>query len=291
MPWNYLEKIINDGTQEPYSKDLVEAKSEYHKTAGEIYEDDKAYETRMALFLEWYLFDRILAGTETTQLDRLIELNQSIWDEDYLEACKGFTGNIFGIFIVKKIRDKEVTVLNLFDAMTYTVKEQDGKMMFDKNDIFQARLLPYQDALYFTRNFCFHPRDARKFIENEIRDAIKEQTASKSEIKKLNSSIETLHKRLKKNREKLEKFRNKIESVSNEAKRAKLIVEEQNMLGACAQLEQEIGSFEYKKERIEIEKIKIEGRTVNCQLAHRLGYMQLKWERSRQIDLKDIYTS
>ena len=36
-------------------------------------------------------------------------------------------------------------------------------------------------------------------------------------------------------------------------------------------------------------KIKIEGRQIRNNMIHKLSYMNLKWERSRQIDLHDIY--
>jgi hypothetical protein len=37
------------------------------------------------------------------------------------------------------------------------------------------------------------------------------------------------------------------------------------------------------------EKMKIEGRRLISELINKLAYMNLKWERSRQIDVSDIY--
>ena len=40
---------------------------------------------------------------------------------------------------------------------------------------------------------------------------------------------------------------------------------------------------------LKLEKIKIEGRRLISELINKLAYMNLKWERSRQIDISDIY--
>ena len=54
-----LEQLFEFVAQHSPSEQILMAKKEYQKTTGEIYEDDKSYDNRMALFLEWYIFDRI----------------------------------------------------------------------------------------------------------------------------------------------------------------------------------------------------------------------------------------
>ena len=44
-----------------------------------------------------------------------------------------------------------------------------------------------------------------------------------------------------------------------------------------------------KINRLKIETIKIEGRNLISELINKLAYMNLKWERSRQIEISDIY--
>ena len=44
-----------------------------------------------------------------------------------------------------------------------------------------------------------------------------------------------------------------------------------------------------KINRLKIETIKFEGRNLVLELINKLAYMNLKWERSRQIEISDIY--
>ena len=53
-----FDRLIQEITQNQDSDDILTARKDYQKRAGEIYEDDKSYEARMGLFLEWYVFDR-----------------------------------------------------------------------------------------------------------------------------------------------------------------------------------------------------------------------------------------
>ena len=54
----YLEQLIAFATAEARKPDLLTAKAEYFERTGEIFEDDKQFEMRMASFLDYYLFDR-----------------------------------------------------------------------------------------------------------------------------------------------------------------------------------------------------------------------------------------
>ena len=40
---------------------------------------------------------------------------------------------------------------------------------FNPEELFEARLIPTGDTWVFTRGFCFHPENAKKFILNEVK--------------------------------------------------------------------------------------------------------------------------
>ena len=83
-----LEQLFEFVAQHIASEKIMMAKKEYQKTTGEIYEDDKSYNSRMALFLEWYLLDQYEPGTRQTVLENIIEDNSSSWTPDRLESYK-----------------------------------------------------------------------------------------------------------------------------------------------------------------------------------------------------------
>ena len=56
----------------------------------------------MALFLEWYLLDNYIPGTQNTILENMIEENHLTWEQSHLEACQDITNNIQALFEVRK---------------------------------------------------------------------------------------------------------------------------------------------------------------------------------------------
>ena len=93
-----LEKLFEFIAQHIPAEQIMQAKKEYQKTSGESYEDDRSYNTRMALFLEWYLLDNYIPGTQNTILENIIEENHHTWDQIHLEACQDITNNIQALF-------------------------------------------------------------------------------------------------------------------------------------------------------------------------------------------------
>ena len=80
-----LEQLFEFAAKDIPSNQILEAKKAYQKETGEIYEDDNSYNSRMALFLEWYLFDDYIVEKAQTPLETLIEENPDAWDSEKLE--------------------------------------------------------------------------------------------------------------------------------------------------------------------------------------------------------------
>ncbi len=284
-----LEQLFEFVAQHIPSEQIMMAKKEYQKTTGEIYEDDKSYNSRMALFLEWYLLDQYEPGTRQTVLENIIEENSSSWTLDRREACKDISNNIQALFEIKKVRDNSVTVLDLFRDEKYLVEEEDSKLAFRKNDIFQGRIVPHNDKYFFTGYFCFHPNKTQRYIKGEAKKFYLLQRSWKKELTKLEKESSKFQKLYLKNAVSIEKIKTKIERTDSGTKRDKLtgkllgLEEDKIKIEASSQQTgKEIG-------HLKPEKMKIEGRRLISELINKLAYMNLKWERSRQIDVSDIY--
>jgi len=284
-----LEQLFEFVAQHIPSEQIMMAKKEYQKTTGEIYEDDKSYNSRMALFLEWYLLDQYEPGTRQTVLENIIEDNSSSWTPDRLESYKDVSKNIQALFEIKKVRDNSVTVLDLFTDEKYQIEEEDSKIAFRKNDIFQGRIVPHNDKYFFTGYFCFHPNKTQRYIKGEAKKFYLLQRSWKKELTKLEKESSKFQKLYLKNAVSIEKIKTKIERTDSGTKRDKLTgkllgMEEDNIKieASSQQTGKEIG-------HLKLEKMKIEGRRLISELINKLAYMNLKWERSRQIDVSDIY--
>ena len=63
----YLDQLIAFASHEERKPDLLAAKAEYFQRTGEVFEDDKQFEMRMASFLDHYLFDIPRTGREEAE--------------------------------------------------------------------------------------------------------------------------------------------------------------------------------------------------------------------------------
>ena len=284
-----LNNLISIATSSDYSKDIVEARNEYQLIAGNIFEDDKSYENRMALFLEWYIFDRISSKTNQTLLETLIKNNKETWSSATLKNMENFKNNIHGLFLIKKIREHSIKIVNLFNDQLYEAKESMAKLLFNKNGIFEGRLVLFENAYYFTGNYCIHPEKSKKFI--------------KKEVKQVNKAIHDNVKELKELTKKLDRKKNQLNDQNILIEKKKIILQKTNSVDKIEKLKTVLDDLENMRSSLEESRSSMEtvvnnfnseiiihkNKLIKNQLIQKLAYMQLAWERSRMIDLNDIY--
>ena len=283
-----LENLIKAVTNTPYSENLLAASQEYNQYNGDIFDDDKSYENRMSLFLEWYIFEYIDPTSDKTVLELIIKNDKKI-PPDILKTISSFVSNVHALFIIKKLKKKSVRVLNLFNNEQYDVVEPLEKFNFCKNSIFEGRLLSYKNSYYFTGIFCFHPDGSKIFIKNEIK---KNLTIEKSNINILNDKKKKLSaetKKLNKTIVDIKKIQLKLKCSKSDKKKIELKLKLSKMESikvfyedSCSSLTKEISLF--SKEKI------IHGKKLNqTLLMFKLSSMKLLFERSRNIQINDIY--
>ena len=283
-----IEYLIKIATNPPYSNNLLAARQEYQKYAGDIFDDDKSYENQMALFLEWYIFDRIEPAHDQTVLELIINDGKGE-TLDPLKNINEFISHIHGLFIIKKIKDHSVKAINLFGNKQYDVVEPSGKLYFSKNSIFEGRLLTYENSYYFTGNFCFHPEGSKKFIKSEIKKIFSLQKINVKELKLQNIKLKNENKKLNKTISLIEKLQEKIQRLNSEKK----TLEIKNDLSELESIkEKQEENYSLLKQKINIfthEKIIRERQSIQTRLMLKLSSMRLLLERSRNIEVKDIY--
>ena len=282
-----LEHLIKIATDAPFSNDLLVARKEYQKYAGDIFEDDKSYENQMALFLEWYIFERIDPIHDQTVLEVIIN-NEKEVSPHLLKNIRKFTSNIHGLFIIKKIRGHSIRVINLFDDEQYDVVGSSNKFYFSKGTVFEGRLLPHEDSCYFTGNFCFHPEGSKKFIKSEIKKITSIQKSQEKKLKSQKSEMNKEAKKLNKTVCYIRKLQEKIQKL-NDDKKISEIRDNLDKLESIRAKHEENCSLLEKKITIFTHEIRRASKSNRTQLMLKLSYMQLLLERSRNIKLEDIY--
>ena len=284
-----LEQLFEFVAKHIPSEQIMLAKKEYQKTTGEIYEDDPSYNARMALFLEWFLLDHYTSGSHHTILENIIEENPSSWTPESLETYKKISNNILALFEVRKVRDHSVVVLDLFADEKYQVEEEDSKLIFRKNDIFQGRIVPHHGKYYFSGNYCFHPNDSQRYIKSETKKFYIIQKSWLKELKAFKKDLSKIQKLSIKNTKSIEKFQTKIDRTDLSAKLEYLNSELSTLGEKRTQIESRIQKLEGEISQLKFDRMKLEGRRLVSELINKLSYMNLIWERSRQIDISDIY--
>ena len=284
-----LDNLIKIATSDLFSENILEARNEYKIKTGNVYEDDKSYESKMALFLDWYIFSRIDLKSKKTTLEKIIERDKEILSTNILKAFEGFTKSIHGIFMAKKIKDHSAQVINLFDKKKYEVVEPIQKFYFQKNEIFEGRLLSFNNIYYFTGNYCFHPKDSYKYIQQEIKKIYSKKKVDEKELKSKTSKLIIDNKNLQKIIKQSNKIIAKISNTSSESRKSifenelsELEVSENELKEKCHLLENEISVFTN-------DKIITGTKNDETAIIHKISYMHLIWERSRNIDVNDIY--
>ena len=283
-----IEYLIKIATNPPYSNNLLAARQEYQKYAGEAFDDDKSYENQMALFLEWYIFDRIEPAHDQTVLELIINNGKGA-PLDPLKIINVFISHIHGLFIIKKIKDHRVKAINLFDNEQYYVVEPSGKLYFSKNSIFEGRLLAYENSYYFTGNFCFHPEGSKKFIKSEIKKISSLQKINAQELKLQNIKLKNENKKLNKTISSIEKLQEKIQRLNSEKKIFKIKNDLSELESIKEKHEENYSLLKQNINTFTHEKIIRESQSIQARLMLKLSSMRLLLERSRNIELKNIY--
>ena len=165
----YLDQLIAFASQEERKPDLLAAKAEYFQRTGEVFEDDKQFEMRMASFLDHYLFDRLRPESGKTPAQEFLESRSAAEDPGEVAAFRSFTETVHGLFEVRKIKPGMVRLRELFGGKEFDVTERRHTVGLEKGDILEARLIPFDGALVFSAAFCFHPRDATRAIKKEVK--------------------------------------------------------------------------------------------------------------------------
>jgi len=164
-----LEQLTAFATAAEFQEQVLQAKAEHFARTGEIFEDDRSYESRMATFLEYYLFDRVLEPQGVTPAELFRRARHEQVGPEEREILEGFTHTLHALFEVRKLHPGGVRVRDLFTGVDHEVFERRSVVGMAKGDILEARLIPNGGHQLFSQAFRYHPKEARKAILREIK--------------------------------------------------------------------------------------------------------------------------
>lgn len=178
----FIDRLTVFFTGPGFEAEVAEAKNEFFGHLGEGPGDGDNFEMRMYQFLDWYLFSRPL-------IDQKISPN--LWalqciDFKIDESERLFYANLaeirHSLFEYIKVSRKTLVVRDLITGNKLQMVDSPVLEGFNREEIFEARIFPHENTFYFTKGFCFHPAEARKFIMKEIKKAKKLDMAYHEEL-------------------------------------------------------------------------------------------------------------
>jgi hypothetical protein len=163
------ERLLSWATAPPRDQELLRAKKEHFTRCGEPHEEDRSYEVRVNGMLDHYLYDYRPPGGTGTTLERFLEAEAGSLTPEELAAYRGLAQNVHGLFEVRKIREGSVRLRDVFTGGDHDVTERRHVAGLAKDDLLEARLLPFEGSLLFSGAFLYHPREARKTVLAEVK--------------------------------------------------------------------------------------------------------------------------
>lgn len=164
-----IEKILTHFAGPQFQDEVRMAKREFFDSSSIFDESSPHFELRMNQFFDWYFFTRPLKGYEQTPLESAIlprELKYTPQEIEQLEVLKRSRHSLFEFI---KFKDGDIHVRDLLADKKMVVKKSPYTIGFSDEEIFEVRLIPVGDTWIFTKGFCFHPAEARKYILTEIK--------------------------------------------------------------------------------------------------------------------------
>ena len=164
-----MDKILKHFAGPSFADELRSAKAEFFDFAGHMDENGEQFELRMSQFFDWYFYTRDLSGyghpplfcTETAR-----ELRVSREEMALIDVMRAHRHSLFEFL---KIKGNDVYGRDLLKNEKLVIRECPWTVGFSRDEIFDVRVLTAEGEHHFTRGFCFHPAQTKKFILGEVK--------------------------------------------------------------------------------------------------------------------------
>lgn len=177
-----IDVITNEYTAGDYFREVYEAKKNYFENLGVIAEDDPDFENQMDVFMGWYLFDRPLEKHDLPPVYLYYRKNQARFSPEEDSVYKALTLSKHSIFELVKQKGNSLLLRDLSNGQKFEVQDMQFKAGFSKGDVFEARLVPEGKSYVFANGFCFHPKEAFKFIESQMKKIREDDVAQRTKL-------------------------------------------------------------------------------------------------------------
>lgn len=169
-----IDKLLLHFGADKFASEVKLAKADFFEGMSALDEKAENFNLRMSQFFDWYLLTRELPNYGQTCLEILHLQRDLRLSEEELEMAENLKKTRHSLFEFIKVKgDSGLYVKDLLKKEKLLIKNCPWTTGFDSEEIFEVRLIPIGDNFIFTRGFCFHPSDAKKFILSEVKKYVK----------------------------------------------------------------------------------------------------------------------
>lgn len=168
----YISQILESYGKGVYYEEIRRAKEYYFSRAIKVAEGSDRYEAQLNQFFDWFVFERNLEREELPPIRVFIrESLKNIKDEKVLKVFEGLGNSVSSVFELLKIKDNEASIRDLYDREEYLIEDIENPKIFQKGDVFQARIVPVESKILFHRLFSFIQKK-QNLLNKEIKNKI-----------------------------------------------------------------------------------------------------------------------
>jgi hypothetical protein len=77
------------------------------------------------------------------------------------------------LFEFQKLKNDDVYIRDLFTGFKYVIVSSRVTQGFNRDEYFEARLVPDGENFVFSNSFCFHPSVVSKYVQKEVKRVVK----------------------------------------------------------------------------------------------------------------------
>ena len=167
--FSLIDKCLSHFAGPLFAEELKIAKQQFFDNAGILEEHSAHFELRMCQFFDWYFFTRQLSGYGHTVLNSVYQTRELRFQPEEEALIQSLKQHRHSLFEFIKLKGGDVFLKDLLSDEKIQVRESPYVYGFDADEIFEARLIPWQQSYVFCKGFCFHPGEARKFILTQVK--------------------------------------------------------------------------------------------------------------------------
>ncbi len=141
--------------------DIASARKEFDDRRGRVFEDEELWEDWTRAFLEWYVIERVMPGSDYPPAASLLA------DEPAplrAAAIRALLTSQRSLYEVRALRPGGVELADILGGASFAVAEERAMHGVSVGDIAELRLIGFDGDVLFGRTFCFHPAGTRESI-------------------------------------------------------------------------------------------------------------------------------